>query len=93
MEMQLNLQLADLLNEWDPFCLKNGSYDPEIAETIQAVHMSDDPQKLAKNIRDIYEFSFEELIPIDSCLKIAQQLLMVKNNSSCSINQIRAKSP
>lgn len=71
----------------DPFDLKNGSYDTEMADVIQAVHELDNAAKLAAEIQSIYEFSFEELIPIESCLKIANELLAIKANSSCSINR------
>lgn len=84
-EMKTNLQFVDLLNEWDPFKLKNGHYDPEIADTIQAIHELDSPDKLAKRIQSIYEFSFEKKIPIDQCLKIAKELLAIKEDESCTI--------
>ncbi|EKN69453.1 hypothetical protein BABA_10346 [Neobacillus bataviensis LMG 21833] len=84
-ELQTNLQFVDVLNEWDPFHLKNGDYDTEIADTIQAVHELNDPSKLAKRIQAIYEFSFEKIIPMNSCLKVAEELLMIKENESCSL--------
>lgn len=84
-QLETNLRLVDLLNEWDPFHLNEGSYDTEIADTIQAVHELEDASELAKRIQNIFEFSFEETIPMDSCLKIAKELLIVKNSSSCSI--------
>lgn len=84
-EIQTNLQYVDALNEWDPFQLKMGGYETEIADTIQAVHELDDPKKLAERIQAIYEFSFEKLIPMESCLDIAVKLLYIKANESCSI--------
>lgn len=84
-EMKTNLQFVDLLNEWDPFELKNGNYDTEIADTIQAIYELDQPEKLAERIQSIYEFSFERVIPIDQCLKIAKDLLAIKDNDSCAI--------
>jgi hypothetical protein len=83
--MKTNLQFVDLLNEWDPFELKNGNYDTDIADTIQAIHELDHPEKLAERIQSIYEFSFERVIPIDKCLKIAKELLAIKDNDSCAI--------
>lgn len=84
-EIQTNLQYVDALNEWDPFQLKLGGYETEIADTIQAVHELEDPNKLAARIQAIYEFSFEKLIPMESCLSIAEKLLFIKANESCSI--------
>jgi Domain of unknown function (DUF1871) len=83
--MKTNLQFADLLNEWDPFQLKNGNYDTEIADTIQAVHELNDSEELAKRIQSIYEFSFEQTIPMEQCLTIAKKLLIIKEEESCSI--------
>ena len=84
-ELQTNLQYVDALNEWDPFQLKTGGYETEIADTVQAVHELNDSKKLAERIQTIYEFSFEKLIPMESCLKMAEQLLVIKANESCSI--------
>ncbi|MEH7010304.1 DUF1871 family protein [Neobacillus niacini] len=84
-ELKTNLQFVDILNEWDPFKLKNGNYDTEIADTIQAIHETDQPDLLATRIQSIYEFSFEKIIPIDQCLKIAKELLAIKDNDSCTI--------
>lgn len=83
--MKTNLLFVDLLNEWDPFQLKNGNYDTEIADTIQAVHELNDSEELAKRIQSIYEFSFEQTIPLEQCLTIAKKLLMIKEEESCSI--------
>lgn len=84
-EIQTNLQYVDLLNEWDPFQLTSGGYETEIADTIQAVHELNDPSKLALRIQSIYEFSFEEMLPMESCLNIAHELLKIKSSDSCSI--------
>lgn len=83
--MKTNLELVDLLNEWDPFKLKGGHYDTEIADTIQAVHELNDAEMLAKRIQAIYEFSFEQTIPMEQCLKIAKELLAIKDSGSCTI--------
>lgn len=84
MDLKFNLQLADMLLRWNPFHLKNESYDTEIADTIQAVHETDDREELARRIQQIYEFSFEEMIAMESCLQVADKLLMIKSSESCS---------
>ena len=84
-EMKTNLQFVDLLNEWDPFNIKDGNYDTEIADTIQAIHELDQPEELAARIQSIYEFSFEKTIPMNHCLTVAKQLLAIKDNDSCTI--------
>lgn len=83
--MKTNLQFADLLNEWDPYQLKNGSYDTEIADTIQAVYELNDAEVLANRIQSIYEYSFEKTIPMNQCLTLAKKLLIIKAEESCSI--------
>ncbi|MDP4085670.1 MAG: DUF1871 family protein [Bacillota bacterium] len=83
MELQINHQLVDALNEWDPFKLGYGNYETEIADVIQAVHEWDEILGLAKKIQVIYECSFEDFIPLDKCMEIANKLLMIKLTSSC----------
>ncbi|MED4204690.1 DUF1871 family protein [Neobacillus mesonae] len=85
-EVQTNLKLVDLLTEWNPFQLDNESYETEIADCLQAVHMYEHPLTLAKKIQSIYEFSFEKIIPLESCMEIAVELLKVmEDQDSCSI--------
>lgn len=81
----MHIRLVIALNEWDPFKLGFGQYETEIADVVQAVHTSDNEEKLATKIQAIYEFSFEEIIPSDECRKIANQLLQIKHAVSCSL--------
>jgi hypothetical protein len=82
---EMHIRLVIALNEWDPFKLGFGQYETEIADVVQAVHTSDNEEKLATKIQDIYEFSFEEIIPSNECRKIANQLLQIKHAGSCSL--------
>lgn len=82
---QVNLLLVDCLNDWDPFHIGTGNYDTEIADILQVVQTVDDTNELAHNIQAIYEFSFDEVIPLAQCEKFAKKLLVIKNNSSCEI--------
>jgi hypothetical protein len=82
-EMHIRMVLA--LNEWDPFELGFGNYEPEIADVVQAAHTANDAQTLAFKIQQVYEFSFEQTLPIEKCIDIATQLLMIKNVGSCSL--------
>lgn len=82
---EMHIRLVIALNEWDPFKLGFGQYETEIADIVQAVHTSDDEEKLATRIQEIFEFSFEEIIPIEECKKTANQLLQIKNAGSCSL--------
>jgi len=82
---EMNLAFVRTLDEWDPFQLGEGNYDTEIADCIQAVHDLEDNKKLAVKIRAIYEFSFEQWIPMADCEKMAERLLEIKNSGACSI--------
>lgn len=83
--METNVKLVQTLKKWDPFSLGEEAYDPEIADSIAAVHYLVEEGKLAGKIQEIYEFSFEELIPLEKCQQIARELLAIKNEGSCSI--------
>lgn len=82
---EVNRQLVKILNEWDPFGRGNGQYDPEIADVIYAVHETDNPHDLAIRVQSIYEYSFEELIPYESCLLLSRTMLAVKEQGSCNL--------
>ncbi|KAB7666461.1 DUF1871 family protein [Bacillus sp. B1-b2] len=84
-DQKKNLEFVRLLNEWDPFNIGEGNYDTEVADSVQALFLIDDEDALARKIQAIYDFSFEELIPMEKCLQIAKRLLDVKDNDSCSI--------
>ncbi|PLT34033.1 DUF1871 family protein [Bacillus sp. V5-8f] len=81
---QMNLELVQVLQEWDPFGWGKEAYETEIADCIMAVSDIDDVQLLAKKVQDIYEFSFEQEISMKECLAVSQKLLSIKNNASCS---------
>lgn len=82
---QLNIQLVDTINEWDPFQIGEGNYDTEIADIVQAVHDLDDPNKLARKIQAIFEFSFEKLLPLAECKEVAVTLLAIKDGGTCAL--------
>lgn len=82
---QTNLLLVYTLDQWDPFRVGPGNYDTEIADSVQAVHDLDNQVKLARKIQFIYEFSFEEIIPLENCIEISGRLLEIKNNGSCAM--------
>ena len=82
---QLNFALADVLQAFDPYKAGEGFYETEMADAIYAVHQLEDSVKLAAEIRRIYEHSFDEPIPGGDPIKLAQNLLFIKNNKSCSL--------
>lgn len=82
---QTNLKIMDILLQWDPLGYGAGYYETEVVDVLQAVHLFDDETKLARKIQAIFEFSFEEIIPLSECEVMARKLLLIKNNSSCEI--------
>lgn len=82
---EMNVEFVRLLNEWDPFSIGEGNYDTEIADSLQALHDLDKEEDLANAIQAIYEFSFEEVIPLENCLAISIMLMTVKRSGSCTL--------
>ncbi|WP_170008035.1 DUF1871 family protein [Bacillus fonticola] len=67
-------KMVDILNEWDPFQLGSGNYDPEIADCLQAARDATSVGELAKTIQQVFSFSFEQAPPLGSCLTVATEL-------------------
>ncbi|WP_340372354.1 DUF1871 family protein [Peribacillus sp. FSL E2-0218] len=82
---QMNIALVAVLQEWDPFRIGGDLYEPEIADTVVAIRDIDSSRELAEKIQSIYEFAFDESIDFDKCLEVAQKLLIIKNDASCSL--------
>ncbi len=82
---QANLQIMILLQEWDPLGYGTGFYETEAVDVLQAAHQLDDPGKLARKIQSIFEFSFEEIIPLKECENLARKLLTIQNNATCEL--------
>ncbi|WNS74766.1 DUF1871 family protein [Bacillus sp. DTU_2020_1000418_1_SI_GHA_SEK_038] len=82
---QVNIQLVNTINEWDPFGMGDGNYETEIADIVQAVHDIEDQNKLAMMIQSIFEFSFEKLLPLEECVEVAAKLLSIKDDGVCTI--------
>lgn len=81
---EMNLAMVKVLRNWDPFNQGEDFYDPEIADCMIAMRDIENSKDLARKIKEIYEFSFEEPLAYNECLKIAGKLLTIKNNASCS---------
>ncbi|MFC3886725.1 DUF1871 family protein [Bacillus songklensis] len=80
-----NIKLMECLLSWDPLGYGTDSYETEVVDVIEAVHRYDDRERLARRIQSIYEFSFEEIIPLPVCQKKASELLMIKNSGTCEL--------
>ncbi|MBS7345440.1 MAG: DUF1871 family protein [Caryophanon sp.] len=83
--IEMNQQAVATLAAWDPFSIGEESYDTETADVVAALQSIDDPSELAKVIQTVYEFSFEEWIPIEKCVEISYKLLAIKFKAKCII--------
>jgi RNA processing factor Prp31 len=83
---EVNIKLVSVLQSWDPLGYGCDAYETEIVDVVQAVHEFDEVNQLARKIQSIYEFSFEEIIPLSECKQLALTLLSIKHEASCEIN-------
>ena len=83
--IQLNQQAVKVLASWDPFELGADAYDTETADVIAALQKITDAEELASIIQSVYEYSFEQWIPIEQCKKMADKLIAIRHSNSCSM--------
>ncbi|MDY7432948.1 YugE family protein [Bacillus sp. V26] len=83
-ESQAVREMINVIAKWDPFKYGEDFYETEAVDVVQAVYDEDDPEVLAKSIQHIFEASFEQTLPVDSCRNVAGQLLFIKDSSSCT---------
>ncbi|KAF1678197.1 MULTISPECIES: DUF1871 family protein [Bacillus] len=83
-ESQAVREMIKIISKWDPFTYGEEFYETEAVDVVQAVYDEDDTDALAKRIQHVFELSFEQMLPIDSCREVAGQLLFIKNSSSCT---------
>lgn len=81
----MNQRCVRMLAEWDPFAIGPENYDTETADVVAALQGIDDPSQLAKVIQTVYEYSFEEWIPLEKCVAMAYKLIAVKFEAKCII--------
>ena len=82
--VELNRRAVEVLEQWDPFGI-GLQYDTEAADVVAALQTVKDAQTLAKIIQDVYEYSFEQLIPIDQCQAMAEKLIQVRYSTGCEL--------
>ena len=82
--VELNRRAVEVLEQWDPFNI-GLQYDSEAADVVAALQTVKDVQALAKIIQDVYEYSFEQLIPIEQCKVMAEKLIQVRYSTSCEL--------
>lgn len=83
--VEMNRRAAGLLKTWDPFQRVEGAYEEEIAHILAGLSQFDHPTELAKQIREVYEQSYEVWIPLEKCVEISYKLLAVKYEAKCIV--------
>ncbi|MCY8835657.1 DUF1871 family protein [Bacillus atrophaeus] len=83
-ESQAVREMMKIISKWDPFKYGEEFYETEAVDIVQAVYAKENPQALAESIQEIFETSFEQILPLDNCMKVAEQLLIIKDSSSCT---------
>lgn len=81
--IQMNQKALKIVEQWNPFNLEDFSYETEAADVVALLHSIDDPSELGKNIRAIFENSFEQWIPIEQCVELSYKLLALKFEAKC----------
>ena len=83
--IELNRKAVRILEEWDPFQLGTESYETETADVVAALQGITQTLELAEVIQSVYEYSFEQWIPLDDCLTIADKLIALRHQASCEL--------
>ncbi|GGG24725.1 hypothetical protein GCM10007425_19120 [Lysinibacillus alkalisoli] len=81
----MNRTAVQLVQQWDPFQLGEGEYDTEAADIVAALQAMDDPSDLGKRIQEVFEYSFEQWLPLEDCVTLAYKLIAVKFEAKCII--------
>lgn len=82
--IELNRRAVEVLEQWDPF-ENDLQYDTEAADVVAALQTVKDAEALAKVIQEVYEFSFEQVIPMEQCKEMAEKLIHIRYSTSCEL--------
>lgn len=83
--IEMNRKAVWVLQQWDPFNIGVDGYETETADVVADLQSIDHPSELAKRIQEIYEYSFEEWIPLEKCVEISYKLIALKYEMKCII--------
>ncbi|MDA7028074.1 DUF1871 family protein [Bacillus sp. CLL-7-23] len=76
-------EMIQLIKKWDPFEIGPDGYETEAAEIVQFVYAEDNAEQLGQSIHTIFDLSFDQSLALRDCIQLAEQLLIIKNASSC----------
>lgn len=82
----MNRTAVKVLQEWDPFHLGEDEYETEAADVVAALQVLDDPVEIGNLIQKVYEYSFEEWLPLEECIRMAHKLIAIKSELTCSLS-------
>jgi hypothetical protein len=80
---ELNLKLLQIIHDWDPYKTEQLRNDAEAADVLQFIHSGINVDLLGKEIKKIYDNSFEADTPLPDCLELAEKVHKLFINSSC----------
>jgi uncharacterized protein with ATP-grasp and redox domains len=80
---ELNIKLLKIIHDWDPYRTEQLRNDAEAADVIQLVHSGINVERLGKEIKKIYDFSFEANTPLSDCRLLADKIHKLFINSEC----------
>lgn len=83
--IEMNRKAVRTLQEWDPFTIGEDGYETETADVVAFLQSIDHPSELAKKIQTIYEYSFEQWIPLEKCVEVSYKLIALKYEMKCII--------
>ncbi|MHC0553025.1 DUF1871 family protein [Salinicoccus sp. CNSTN-B1] len=79
MSPEAGIELYRLISDWNPLQLEAGfDYDPEIYDAISAIYESDDVHVVSRAIQEIFNQSFETVIPLAEIDPITERALVLK---------------
>ena len=82
---ELNVEAVRVLEEWDPLRIGAGNYATEAADVVAALQSISDAEQLAEVIQTVYEYSFEQWIPKEQCVHMANKLIQLRHKATCTI--------
>ena len=81
----MNQQAVQIVIDSDLLGYGPESYDTEAADIVAALQGTTHTGELADTIQRVFQFSYEETIPLEKCEKLAQTLLTLKAQVACDI--------
>ena len=83
--IEMNQMAVKMLEDWDPLNYGPEAYDTETADIVAAMQGITDATELAQVMQEVYEFSYAQHVPIESCIEMSEKLLALKLAVQCNL--------